>query len=670
MVFLLKIISVFAFVSLFISCKTDSFELAAESFGSDPLIKGDSLLFLRGHRYFVNIDLTADSLSGIRYIGAYGDTLLPNPILDGSIYRFDFNASEWDDFEVINGVKFYKKIVEGLEQVENVYADEDMLTLARKPNLHDELVTGQKNSFKGYFKIDSVDVKEPRTVFFDRDNLVSWAGGEIVTKTQLWSYEVRTVESSSNGRLVLSERLQDPFRKDWGYFVQRHKNALDSEGEWYYDERSGVLYFSPLKDKCMIYISSNRNNKNAGIEIQGGKDITIQDLRFVNYKFGILAEGTKSLRILDNEFENCIYGVINKSDYLENCIVEGNSIINMRSFGIKVLGNNTLIKGNTIENTGMTLGAESRGYNNLCAIDIRGYNNSIINNYINNTGYSGIRFFGTGPCLVYGNRVENTMQIMSDGGALYTWRYMDGNSRKIIRKNTVLNAFGNAGGTTGNNYHARGIYLDELSLHFRVDSNYVSESGDGIYLQNSRSDTVVFNRTENNKISEFHINHGGTILNGGKLNPENDPGFDPELLDNIPEGYVWNEEEQILYYKNWRRGVVYVRPGNNLVRDNVFIPSNDRNAYSFRFRTWQHLTDETIEILTGNDDFFYNNIPDSLVKNAALFLQASNVRDMNHKGKDFTVVENRFTKSKFDYLRRIYIWIGRGVKNNTESPLD
>jgi parallel beta-helix repeat protein len=633
--------------------------------GSKEVLSNDTILFERGKRYFLSLDMTDKFYENI-YIGAYGDTLLSKPILDGSIFHFDFDSAGWKDYEVIKGVKFYKKLTGGLDIVENVYADNDMLTLAREPDADEDIVTGQKNSFKGFFKIDSVDAASPKQKFYDHNNIKDWGkDAEVVSRTQNWSYEVRRMIRTNSG-LETADPFQDPLRKDWGYFIQRSYEALDSTGEWYYDQENKILYFSPLMPKCTIYISGGKNENNAGIELKGGKNITIEGMRFVNFKFGISAEGVENLVIKNCDIENCIYGIFNKDDNLKNGRIEGNNIRNMRSFGIKLSGDSTIIKKNFIENIGMTLGAESRGYNNLCGIDLRGKDNVISDNTITNTGYAGIRFFGSGGCRVSGNRIENAVMLLSDGGGIYTWRYIEGDRNKLIRGNTVLKVYGNADGTTSRYDHSAGIYLDEMSLNFLVDSNYVAGSGGGIYLQNSRSDTVMFNKTEKNKAYEFQISHGGTILNGGKLNPDNDPDFDPDKLDPIPNDYVWDREKGLLYYKNKAKGVVYVKPGNNLVKDNEFIPSQAKNEYTVHFKTWQNLTDDLIFKLTGNDDFFYNNIPDSLVKDASLFLQGSNVRD-GYSGKDFDVVKNNIDRSKFGFLRKLYIWIGRGTKNPVEK---
>ena len=638
--------------SCLLSCKT--IHLTPDSFNINYLSAGDSVLFKRGERYFVNIDLTADSLSGIRYFGAYGDTLLPKPILDGSIYRFDFNASEWDDFEVINGVKFYKKTIEGLEQVENVYAGINRLTLARKPNIDEEIVTGQKNSFAGYFKIDSVDVKNPRKVFFDLYNKTDWTGAEVVTKTQQWSYEVRKVENDGV-MFSVDDPTVDAFRKNNGYFIQRHKNALDSEGEWYYDEKSGILYFSPLKDICTIYISSNRNNNNSGFDVVDARNIIIESLEFVNYKHGIRSERSVNVTVRNCTFRNSTYGILIRDTYADNFTIEDCTFINLHSYGIRLRAHNTVIQNNYIDSIGLVIGAESRGFNNLNGIEIYGTNNLIYKNTVKNTGYCGIRIFNASGTRVVKNHVENTMLAMSDGGGIYSYHSSQGN--KLIRGNTVINAFGNAAGTQFTSGGSPGIYLDELSLHFRLDSNYVKDCGVGIYIQNSRSDTLVSNTTKNSRLYELHINSAGSILNGGKLNPSNDPGFNPDTLSFIPEGYVFDRENRIIRH---RGRIIYVEPGNNFISRNRFYP--DRSKYTFNFRTWRHIGISFTKELTGNSDFFRDNVPEGSVSDASVFIVGGNVRDMSQGGKNYDNIENTFDQDMYDFLRRVFIYIGRGQK--------
>lgn len=625
-------------------------------------IKADSILFKRGERFFLASELVKSSQNNI-YFGAYGDSLLPKPVLDGSVFHFDFDSNAWNDHITIKGVRFYKKKIAGLKQVENVYEDDTALTLCREPDENETVISGQKNSFTGFYKIDSVDVKNEKKIFFDHANRTDWTGAEVVTKTRQWTYERRKVSNHKN-RFETDENTSYSIQKGWGYFVQRHFSALDTKGEWFYSEDEEILYFSPNRNKCTAYISSGREEENSGFDLSYKKNLSFENISFVNFKHGIKIEHSQNIEINKCDFSLCTYGIINKVSYLDNIKVVDCSFLNMHSYGIRLLANNSIIKGNNIENVGLTLGSESKGYDNLDGIESFGANNIIKNNVIKNVGYCAIRIYNCPGTRVIGNKIENTNLMVADGGAIYSYHSMEGN--KLIRGNRVINAYGNVNGTTGDKDHASGIYLDELSLHFRIDSNYVSNCGDGIYIQNSRSDTVMYNFTENNRKTELHINHAGSILNGGRLNLNNDPGFDPDSLTFVPEGYVWDKKERLLYYKEKRNGVVYVEPGNNLVDKNIFIP--DKNKYTFGFRTWRHIDDDTVFRLTGNSDFFRRNVPDSLLKNASFQVIGGNVKDFYQNGKNFNNLKSTFDKTSYDYLKSPpLIYIGRGAKYQVEK---
>ncbi len=629
---------------------------------SSTKIKADSVLFKRGERFFIKNDITKNMQNNI-YFGDYGEPSLPAPILDGSLYHFRFDAKEWSDHEIINGIKFYKKKIKGLEQVENVYAGIEPMVLAREPDDNETVITGEKNSYTGFYRIDSVDVKNDKCVFLDKSNRKNWTGAEVVTKTRQWTYEKRIVNNTGS-RFETDENTVHPIQKGWGYFIRRHFDALDSVNEWFFDEAEGILYFLPVSDNCTVYVSGNADEMNSGFDLKYKKNITIENLSFFNYKFGVKLVGSQDIVVRGCFFRNCIYGVMNKTTYLERIEVSGNEFRNMMSYGIRLLANNCNIEKNDIDSVGLSMYSESRGFDNLNGIEIYGKNNIITKNRISNVGYCAVRIYNCPGTKVVRNEIQNTNLTVADGGAIYSYHSMNGN--KLIRGNTVKNAYGNVNGTTGDKDHACGIYLDELSLHFRVDSNYVSNCGDGIYIQNSRSDTVMYNYTENNRKNELHINHAGSILNGGKLNMRNDPDFDPEKLDSIPKDYYWDNKEQLMYYKNKNNGVVYLRPGNNLISSNTFIPG--RNRYTFGFRTWRHINDDAVYELTGNNDFFRDNVPEEKLQDASFQIVGGNVKDFYQNGKNFDNLKSVFDKTKYDYLKSPpHIYIGRGRKYQVEK---
>jgi len=619
---------------------------------------GDSILFKCGERFYSSIDQTGKH-SGIVYFGSYGDTLSGKPVLDGSRCSFYFNAEDWKNFEIMNGSRIFKKYLPDLTEPVNVFSGRQRLVPAREPDPDDEIVSGRKNSFKGFFMIDSVDNAEPHKVFFDKNNISDWSGAEIVLKTRLWQYEVRNVRSC-DGRFEMAEPCVNNITKNWGYFIQRHIRALDRKGEWFFDGETHILYFLPYSDNCRMSVTGSDEESGYGLSIKNKNNITIEDLRFENYKYGILLEKAEDIHIKNNEFENCLFGITNLKTYLDGCLIERNIIKNMSSYGIRIIGNDIVVRDNNIDSVGIFLGERNRGYINLVGIEIYGKENSVIGNSVSNTGYCGIRFFGSGSVSVEDNRFENNMLMMADGGAIYTWHYLEGVHNKIIRKNRVINAYGNADGTTGSYFGSNGIYLDELSLHFRVDSNSVENCGGGIYIQNSRSDTIVNNYVIGSNNSCLHINHAGSILNGGRLNSSNDPDFDPDTLSCITEPYIWDKNEKLLYYKNKRTGTVYIKPGNNLITENNFIPSEDK--YTFIFRTWQHIDNSMLELLTGVKDFFRENVTSDNLINTSIEIIGGNVKDHYDQGNYYDNIQNSFDKTVYTYLKNIHIYIGHGNK--------
>ncbi|MDA3837739.1 MAG: right-handed parallel beta-helix repeat-containing protein [Candidatus Delongbacteria bacterium] len=622
------------------------------------LSTGDTVLFKRGERFFYHINYSRPGLNDLTF-SSYGGINDPKPIIDGSIYHFDFEKENWDNFEIIKGVKFFKKNIKALELVENVYSDDQMLTLAREPDDDETVITGMKNSYTGYFKIDSVDAKYPKKIFYDHSNSTDWGDAELITRFHQWCHEVLKF-SNSGSKLTLKQETLAPFKKDYGYFIQRSYHALDKVGEWFYDENKGILYFSPKKNKCTIYISSSREENNSGFDINRRKGFIIEDLEFRNAKYGIKLASSFDLKIQNNNFRNSCYGIINKKTYLNNSVFQHNIIKNMRSYGIFIIGHDITINNNLIDSIGLSLGYDRGGLNDLDGIEIFGNRSVISNNIVKNTGYSGIRFFDAAGSKVINNYVENATQVLSDGGGIYSYHNMEGN--KLIKGNTIINAYGNANGTLGTDHFSNGIYLDELSLHVRVDSNFVYNCGGGIYMQNSRSDTIVNNVFKNSNTTQISINHAGRVLNGGKLNPSNDPGFDPDTLSFIPKDYTWDKSEGLLYYKDKRNGVVYVETGNNYIADNTVYPDPDPEKYTFGFLTWQNIDDQLVYKLTSNNNFFYNNVKNGSVDSTSMYIMGVKVRDYYDHGKLHDNITNTLDKTNFKYLNKVQILNGVGAK--------
>jgi parallel beta-helix repeat protein len=308
----------------------------------------------------------------------------------------------------------------------------------------------------------------------------------------------------------------------------------------------------------------------------------------------------------------------------------------------------------------MTYGSNAGGVYNLEGITLVGDNNQIDNNNISRIGYNGIKIYYGGSCRIENNIIDSCGLRLSDAGGIYSWHSFEGN--KLIKNNKISNVTGDKSGTTDPaKHHGRGIYLDELSLHFKVENNEIHGCGEGIYVQNSRNDTIIGNTLYNNYMSELHINSGGSILNGGNLNPFNDIYFNPDTLSKHSLGkYIWDRKEGLIYNKN-KDHTVFVEPVKNLIVNNSIMPSD--TTFTFIFRTWREVNDKTLEKLTSNSDFINNNLPEGVSsEKASLLMSSSNVWVPAEGKKVYMVGKADIDRSKFPKLRELKTEVIMGTK--------
>src|SRR5690606_20265279 len=64
----------------------------------------------------------------------------------------------------------------------------------------------------------------------------------VITRSNAWIIDERTVASVSNGRLYLTEPTSTQFESGWGYLLTGALWMLDSPGEWHYNPTNESLY--------------------------------------------------------------------------------------------------------------------------------------------------------------------------------------------------------------------------------------------------------------------------------------------------------------------------------------------------------------------------------------------------------------------------------------------
>jgi len=56
-------------------------------------------------------------------------------------------------------------------------------------------------------------------------------------------------------------------------------------------------------------------------------------------------------------------------------------------------------------------------------------------------------------------------------------------------------------------------------------------------------------------------------------------------------------------------------------------------------------------------------LPAEKVSDASVFIVGGNVKDHSEGGKIYDNIKNTYDKTKYDFLRKVFIYIGRGAKS-------
>ena len=141
----------------------------------------------------------------------------------------------------------------------------------------------------------------------------------------------------------------------------------------------------------------------------------------------------------------------------------------------------------------------------------------IYKNHLKNLGYIGINMTHWGGVPVGGrvieyNFIENVVQSLNDGGAIYRFGGMDSDKQfgwdKILN-NIVLNSNGYIGFSPKNtNYQGAGIYTDNKSNYVEIANNTIVKSAFGLYYHENKYINGHHNTLVDGKSSLFRIYEG------------------------------------------------------------------------------------------------------------------------------------------------------------------
>jgi len=555
-------------------------------------IAGDQILFRKGDTFFGQITMTKSGTAGNEIIfGSYGTGQLP--IITGAK-----SPQSW----IVHSGNIYKTTF--TDTVSNLYLDGKIMNIARYPNtgwLRVDYGTGAGE--KGGFKDAALT-----------EGGGYWNGVTCKIRTADWSYEVRTVSGFNSGNVTFSTPTVNRMIYEYGYYLDNRLSLLDTEGEFYYDIPTQVLYFYAPGGVNPNTLSLQATVTRFNIYLNPGvKYVTIQDLHLTNAK----EKGVEEANGTSITVKNCR---ISKTDkigirlYGTGHRIENNIIEDVLDIGITAQIFDGFVTGNIINRTGLKpgYGGSSWGYIGLRAESSTG--TSIRYNNIDSTGYTGIRF-GKNNILEY-NIVDYSCVILNDGGGIA----IDNIDGALIKNNVVKNSIGNKESCPATNYNlSYGIYFgNTLIKNLLISKNTIAHSRFvGIYIDN----TVTLDNIQ--IVDNVIYNSAHTQIKFSDLSASSYvPTYNTIIKRNIFYSLGWNQvsmEHQMfhsLIFSDY--GVFdsnyYCNPYNEFTLKRTIMPPN-YSSNDYRLSQWQTVTGEDPNSMYSPFIFEQHYITDTLSSN-------------------------------------------------------
>lgn len=323
--------------------------------------------------------------------------------------------------------------------------------------------------------------------------LRAWVGAKDIggarawVRTQDWLLEERRL-TGRGGAARLDNKLEYPIRKGVGIYLTGKPWMIGLEPAWAYDEErqyltarlpAGARNVSMATDEGLVEIRST-----GGVSVSQWRLVDAGGTALYIHAHEAFAQ-VKDV-IIERAGRNGLH--IGGSIY---AVVDNNTITDTGMDGIFLTeGRRVFVRGNTVRRAGLWGHPKSV----LAAINAhRTSRASIEGNLVDGAGYIGIRF--SGDAQVRRNIVLNSCQVLSDCGAIYTWR-RDVNHVTApcdVSYNTIIGVRGDTSVRYSMVDFFSGIYLDDFTRDVDVIGNVVLDAAQGIYVHNALRNKVIAN---------------------------------------------------------------------------------------------------------------------------------------------------------------------------------
>jgi len=491
-----------------------------------------SVSFKRGDIFIGTLTPTVSGTSSVpKVISAYGTGT--NPIIDGLT-----TLTSWTR---VGATDVYYASVTPQSVPLMVLYDGVQVGMGRWPNTSMNIIDTVNSSTE----IVDTELSEPP----------DWTGGELVIRKNRWIIDRHPIINHVDDTLTFTENSDYNPATGYGYFIQGHLSTLDVEGEWYYDSATNRLYVDFGGDLPTVH-TVRVSVLDKGVSITDRNYITIDGITLQGFNthavYAYFASYTNQQNIV---VQNCSllynggYGVyIQRPNY---CSVIDNIINYTNHCAIwfyGAYGDNAIIRGNTISNSGTfeglaegtTTGIATAQYS---AININSNNAFIEDNYIYNTGYIPINYRGTNT-LVQNNFVDTFGFVKDDCAGIYC--FSDTSLNKRVYNNIIINGVGITDGVPAGKVNAHGLYADGAAENIVFSGNIIAHIPSAVFHANDAANITIQNNTCFQCVEFLNLTHHNGWQNFTGLDIQYNTFVSTVIVEELPSVILYQSTNTVL----------------------------------------------------------------------------------------------------------------------------